>query len=71
MFCFFCCFWELVGAGDSERLRLVVVAGTESEVEELEVEDRLVLAVEGFWAEAAWRVSLESLAICVAFGVSF
>lgn len=70
MFCVFCCFWVLA-VGDSERLRLVVVAGAESEEDELEIEDKLVFAVEGFWAEAAWRVSLESLAICVAFGVGF
>lgn len=34
--------------GDWERLRLVVVAGAASEEDELETEDKLVFAVEGF-----------------------
>jgi len=50
---------------------LVIVAGAELEEEESEVEDKLVFAVEGFWAEVAWRVSLESLAICVDLGLGF
>ncbi len=81
MFCFFNCFSDAVAVGDAERLRLLGAgagAGAESESEdEVEVEIeivvvvRLVLAVEGFWVEVAWRVALESLEICGIFGVVF
>lgn len=56
--------------GDEERLRLVVGAGPESE-DDVEVVERLVVAVEGFCADVAWRVSLESLGTCVVFGTGF
>lgn len=56
--------------GEGERLRLVFVGGeVGAGKEEEEVVDRLVFAVEGVWAEAAWRVSLESLAGWVGFWV--
>lgn len=71
MFRFFSCFWSLAAAGDSDRLRLFVGAAADSEEEESEVEDRLVFAVDGFWVDVAWRVSLESLGVCVTFGLEF
>ena len=60
--------------GEGERLRFVgleggVGAGREEEEDVVEVVDRDVCAVEGFWAEGAWRVSLESLAGWVGFWV--
>lgn len=75
MFCFFNCFSDAIAVGDAERLRLLGAgAGAEAESEdevEIVVVVRLVLAVEGFWVEVAWRVALESLEICGIFGVVF
>ena len=66
MFCFFNCFSGFDSCGDVERLRFLSV-GAESD-EEVEVEERLVSAVETFWAGVAWRVTLESLDVGVTFG---
>ena len=70
MFCFFCCFSDLDAVGDGERFRLAEGAAAESEAE-VEVDVRLVPAVEGFWADVAWRVSLESLGVCQDLGAGF
>lgn len=74
------CFLEGFEVGEGERFRLVVVmvsvvvavkAGSgAAEDEELE-EERLVSAVEGFWADVARRVSLLSLGVCGVIGVGF
>lgn len=40
---------------------IVVLGAAESEEEVEVVVVRLVAAVDGFWTEVAWRVSLESL----------
>ena len=81
MFCFFVNLdLEAAGVGEDERLRFVVlvvvvvtvvVACWSAEVEESdEVEERLVLAAEGFCAEVAWSVTLESLEIWVGLVVT-
>ena len=60
----FCFFWylDVAGvAGEGDRLRFVVGGLAESEDELVEEIEKLVLDVEGFWVEVAWRVSLESL----------
>ena len=81
MFCFFVILdLEALGVGEEERLRFVVlvvvvvtmvVACWSVDAEESdEVEERLVLAAEGFCAEVAWSVTLESLEIWVGLVVT-
>lgn len=53
MFCFFWCFEDAGIEGEGERLRLVGGFETESDDEVAAEVERLVLAVEGFWAEVA------------------
>ena len=81
MFCFFVnLYLEALGVGEDERLRfvvlvvvvaMVVVACWSADVDESdEVEERLVLAAEGFCTEVAWSVTLESLEIWVGLVVT-
>ena len=65
VFCFLDCFSGFDSCGDVERLRFLS-ARPESD-EEVKVEERLVSAVETFWAGVAWRVTLESLDVGVTF----
>lgn len=79
MFCFFVNL-EALGVGEDERLRFVLVVvvvtvvtacwSAEVKESEEEVDDRLVLAAEGFCAELAWRVTLESLDTWVGLAVT-
>lgn len=71
MFCFFWCLVDTGVVGESDRLRFVVPAGVAESVDELEVLlVREVFAVEGFWAEVARKVSLESLGAFLGFLVA-
>ena len=63
VFCFLYCFSGLDSLGDAERLRLAVGTVAESE-EEVDDDERLVFAVEGFCVDVACSVSLESLGVC-------
>ena len=77
MLCFFVNL-EALSGGEDERLRfvlvvvVVMVACWPAEVEGLEeeVDERLVLVVEGFVTELAWRVTLESLETWVGLEVT-